>query len=177
MTRSSRVGGLAQPEPSRDDVGAHRILAASRDGCGEGRLIDRLGREAEVERLAVRLLHPVERVEQEPLELAGVARLRVGEAGRLDSDPRRRERLMRAALAGEGDPGRRAGEDETGARVGRVDDALERAHDERVVDGADRKEPFTLEVPGEAELPEQEDEVHLGDPHLDVLARAGRRAS
>ena len=78
---------------------------------------------------------------------------------------------MRAALPRERDPGRRADEDEARARVGRVDDALEGAHHERVVDGADRQEALPLVVPGQAELPEEQDEVHLGDAHLDVLAR------
>ena len=84
---------------------------------------------------------------------------------------------MGATLARERDPGRGAHEHEPGARVGRVDDALERPHHERVVDGAEREETLALVVPGEPELAEEQDEVHLGDPHLDVLARRGGRAT
>ena len=88
ITRSSRDAGLAQAEPARDDVGPHRLLAASSDARCEGLLVDRLGREAEVQRLAVRLLHSVEAVEEEPLELACEARLGVGQPRGLDPDPR-----------------------------------------------------------------------------------------
>ena len=77
---------------------------------------------------------------------------------------------MGAALAGERDSRRGAGEHEPRARVGRVDDSFQGPHHERVVEGADREQPLALEVPAEAELPEQQHQVHLGDPHLDVLA-------
>ena len=63
------------------------------------------------------------------------------------SDPGRRERLVRAALARERDPGRRAREDEARSRVGRVDDSLERPHHERVVERADREQALALVVP------------------------------
>ena len=108
--------GLAQPEPARDDVRAQPLLADSRDGLRERRLVDRLRREAQVQRLAVRLLHPRERIEQQPFELPRVARLGVCQPGRLDPDPGGDDRLVRAALARERDPRRRARRGRSGCR-------------------------------------------------------------
>ena len=166
------VGRLAQPEAARDDVATELLLAEPGGGAGEGCLVDRRGGEPQVERAAVRLLHAGQAVEQEPLELAGVGRLAVREPRRLEPDAGRIERLVRSALAPERDPGRCPAEHEARPRVDGVDDALERAHHERVVERPDRKQTLALEVPRQPELPEREHEVHLGDSHLDVLSGA-----
>ena len=75
---------------------------------------------------------------------------------------------MGAALAGEADPRRGPADDESRPRVGPVEERLEPTHHERVVQGADREERHALNLVGEAELAEQEEEVHLRDPQLDV---------
>ena len=79
-TRVAARAGLAQPEAAGEDVRANRLLPAPLAELGERGLVDRLRREAQVERLAVRLLHAAERVEEEPLELAPVRGLGVDDA-------------------------------------------------------------------------------------------------
>ena len=110
-------------------------------------------------------------VAQQPVDLGRIRRLGVGEAGKLEADRRRDRRLVRAALAREADPRRGAGDHEARAVVQRVDQGVEPAADERVVDRPDRHQQMARVLVGEAELREQQEEVHLADPELDVLAR------
>src|SRR5207249_3389632 len=152
---------LAQHETAGQHAGPDRLLAARRDELRERRLLDRLRREPQVERLAVRLLELREAVEEQPLELAGEARLRVDEPRELQSDPRRDRRLVRAALARERDARRRAGDDEPRAGVRRVEEPFEAPADERVVQCPDREERLSMDLRREAELAEQQEQVHL----------------
>ena len=52
----------------------------------------------------------------------------------------------------------------------RVDERVQAAQHERVVDRADRQQRLAGQVPGQAELAEQQEQVHLADAQLDVLA-------
>ena len=71
-------------------------------------------------------------------DLAPEDRLVVAQARQLDAERRRDGRLVGAALRGERHARRRADEDELRLDVERVDERVEAARDERVVDGADR---------------------------------------
>ena len=51
----------------------------------------------------------------------------------------------------------------------RVDERVQPAQHERVVDRADRQQRLAGQVPGQAELAEQQEQVHLADAQLDVL--------
>ncbi len=62
-----------------------------------------------------------------------------------------------------------AGHDEPRAGVDRVDEGVQAAQHERVVDGAHRQQRLIGQIPGQAELPEQQEQVHLADAELDVL--------
>src|SRR5258708_25486485 len=77
---------------------------------------------------------------------------------------------MRAAFGTERDARWRTGEDELTARIHAVDQRVEAAADERVVDGADGQQQLAVELVAEAELAEQHEQVHLADAQLDVLA-------
>ena len=65
--------------------------------------------------------------------------------------------------------GRGAGDDEPGTGVGAVEERVQAAQHERVVDGADRQQRLAGQVPGQAELAQQQEQVHLRDAQLDVL--------
>src|SRR5262249_51838774 len=81
-------------------------------------------------------------------------------------------RLVRAALWAERDPGRGGDEDRLTAGVHPERPLLERARDERVVDGADRKQRLAVPRPRRAGPREPAGGVALRDAQLDV---AGRR--
>ena len=104
--------GLAKAEAARDDIGAQPLGADEGYGRRERLLVDRLGREPQIERLTVGRLHPGQRIEQQPFELPRIAGLGVCETGSLDPDPGRRDRLMGTSFAGQRDPGRSADENE-----------------------------------------------------------------
>ncbi|MEO9177202.1 MAG: hypothetical protein ABI317_16935, partial [Gaiellales bacterium] len=67
------------------------------------------------------------------------------------------------------DARRGACDHEPRAVVERVDQRIEPAADERVVDRPDRHQQVTGVLVGEPELGEQQEEVHLADAELDVL--------
>src|SRR5215211_3892401 len=112
-------------------------------------------------------------MQQDPLEVLAERRLVCDAAGLLDPDRRRDDRLVRAALGSERDAARRADEYRLAAGVDAERPWLERAREERVVDRADRQQRLTGARPRRAELPEQADEVDLGDPELDVAPVVG----
>ena len=77
---------------------------------------------------------------------------------------------MRAAFAGERDAGRRRHQDEARILVAGVIERIEAARDERIVERADRQQPFAVDAVRQAERRQQDEQVHLGDAELDVLA-------
>src|SRR5215217_9479987 len=74
------------------------------------------------------------------------------------SPPLRRQRYARG----------RAGENHLGPAVKPVDESVEPAADEWIVDGADGDQVLAGQLVGETELPQRHEEVHLGDAELDV---------
>ena len=77
---------------------------------------------------------------------------------------------MRAAFGRERDAGRRAGKDEAGILVAGIVQRIEPARDEGIVERADGEQPLTEMRMGKARLSEQEEEVHLSDAKLEMLA-------
>jgi hypothetical protein len=77
---------------------------------------------------------------------------------------------MGAAFGGEAHAGRRRRHDEPRAGIERVQERVEPARDERVVEGAQREQRLAGEVVGDAECPQEQEEIVLGDAELDVLA-------
>ena len=71
------------------------------------------------------------------------------------------------------DARRRPDEDEPRLDVERVDERVQAARDERVVDRADRDQPLAEQLAGQPELAEPQEQVHLADAELDVLRPAG----
>ena len=81
---------------------------------------------------------------------------------------------MRSALGGERHAGRGPDKDEACSGVEAVDERIQRARHEGVVEGADREQRLAGELGRKAEMAERPEQVALGDPQLDVLA--ARRA-
>jgi hypothetical protein len=103
-------------------------------------------------------------------QLVGVGRLEVGEAGLAHADQRRADRLVGAALRGQRGARRGGDQEEARALVAGVDQRIEAAVDERVVERADRQQPRAEQVVGEAEGGQRGEQVVLGDAELEVLA-------
>ncbi len=88
-----------------------------------------------------------------------------------------RDRLMRAAFAGQRDAGRRRHQDEPCILVAGIVQRIEAARDERVVERADRQQPLAVDRMRQAQRRQQDEQVHLGDAELDVLAAWARTPS
>ena len=148
------------------------------------RLLHRPCREPEIDRAAGLVAEPVAL-----RSLALAVALDIGESegehgrelvdeGRLErrqpilrhADQRRPDRLMGAALGGERDARGRRDQDEAGVLVAGIVQRIEPARDERVVERADRQQPLAEERVRQAEGGERQEQVHLGDAELDVLA-------
>ena len=110
-----------------------------------------------------------EPLQEEPGDLAGEGRLVRHQVGHLDPEARGDDRLVGPALGREGDPGRAGDEDEARPRVGRVQQRVEAAGKEAVVEGPDGKERATRQLRSEAEHGQEHEERRLPDPQLDVL--------
>ena len=162
--------GPAQQVGAGDDLAAAPLPGRRVGRHGGERLVDGPGREPQVRRRAVRAAEPGQRRQQRPLDLDRERRLVGDAAGLLQPDRRRRDRLVRAALGRQRDPGRRADQDRLPARVDPERPRLQRALDERVVEHPDRQQRLPPPAPGGAQLAEQPDEVGLGDAQLQVLA-------
>ena len=103
-------------------------------------------------------------------ELVRVSGFEAQQLGLADADQRRRDRLVGAALGRLRDARRRCDQEKAGALVDRVDEGIQPARYERVVERADRDQALAEQRPGQAERREQQEQVVLGDPELDVLA-------
>ena len=93
------------------------------------------------------------------------------------ADQRRGDRLVRAAFRRQRHAGRRRGEDEAGVLVAGVVQGIEAALDERVVERADRQQALAEDRMRQAERRQHEEQVHLGDAELDMLALGRERPS
>ena len=87
-----------------------------------------------------------------------------------DADQRRRDRLMRAALRRQRDAGRRRRQHEARVLVAGIVHRIEAALDEGIVERADRQQPLAVDGMRQAQRREQDEQVHLGDAELHVLA-------
>ncbi len=170
--------GLAQPIGAVDDrlgeLGRHR----ARD------LLDRAGRQPQIDRAAGLVAQPValrrlagavaldvvEREGEDRRELIDEGGLERGEPVLRHADERRRDRLVCAALGCERDAGWRRHQDEASLLVTGVIEGIEPALDERIIERADRNQPLAVDDVREAERGEQDEQVHLGDAELDMLA-------
>ncbi len=182
--RVERAGGVDQPVRAGQHLPPQHRVAEPLAGRLERRLVDRPGGEPEVVGAVLLGLgrrgrrrwrdgppgrDPAERVAEQPVERHAVRRLDQRHLGQLEPDRRGDGRLVRAALRRQRDAGRRAGHDEPRPGVDGVDEGVQPAQHERVVDRADRQQRLAGQVAGEPELAEQQEQVHLADAELDVL--------
>ena len=77
---------------------------------------------------------------------------------------------MRAAFGRQRDAGRRRHQDEARVLVAGVVQRIEPARDERIVERADRQQPLAVDRMRQPERRQQDEQIHLGDAELDVLA-------
>ena len=77
---------------------------------------------------------------------------------------------MRAAFRSQRHTGWGSSDDESRARIGAIDKGIQTTANKRVIDGADGQQRLIRQVPRQAELTQQQKEVHLRDTQLNVLA-------
>ena len=82
------------------------------------------------------------------------------------------DRLVRAALGGQGQAGRGRDQDEPRILVEAVIERVEAALDERIVHGADRQQPRAEQRPRQPQRREQQKQIALGDAEFEMLAAA-----
>ena len=147
-------------------------------------LLDRPRREPQIDRAAGLVAQPValgrcavavlldvvERERHDRGKLVDERRLERRKPVLRHADQRLRDRLVRAALGRERDAGRRRDQDEARVLVAGVVQRIEAARDERIVQRADRQQPLAVDRMRQAERGQQDEQVHLGDAELDVLA-------
>jgi hypothetical protein len=102
--------------------------------------------------------------------LVGEGGLEIGQIGLAHADQWRVDRLVRAALRPEREPGRRADEQEARILVTAIIERIEPARDERIVDRADRQQPRAEQRRCQAERGQHQEEIILGDAQFDMLA-------
>src|SRR5690349_4394362 len=102
-------------------------------------------------------------------------RLVESDTRQLDSERRRDRALVRATLRAERDTGRGARKDHLRADVEAIDQGIETAADEWVVDRTDRNQVLAGQFVREPELAERHEEVHLRNAELDVLPARTRQ--
>ena len=136
-------------------------------------LFELAGGEPQPHRRAVGLLHVVEGVAQENGEFVDIGGLETRQPVRTHADEGGIDRLVLAALGRQRQAGGGGDQEETGVLVAGIDHRIEAAIDEGVIHGTDRQQPRTVQRVREAGGSEEEEQVLLGDPQLDVLA--GRR--
>ena len=112
--------------------------------------------------------------EQCPGDLLSESWLVGDQPGQLDTQRWRDRRLVGASFCAEADARRRAHQDEPRSAIQPVDQAVERAADERVIDRSDWNQGLAEELAGEAELAQPHEQVHLADTKLDMLASGTR---
>ena len=161
--------GLDEPVAAGQDVAAQRRVHGAR------RLIDGARGQPAIDGAALRLLEMAEAPEQDFGELVGEGGLERRQPRLAHREQRRAHRLVRAAFRRQGDAGRRARQQEAGVLVAGVVQRIEAARDEGVVDRAHREQAGAEELVRKPEGGQQEEEVVLGDPELDVLAVPAQR--
>ena len=139
----------------------------------ERSLVDRASRQSEVQALAIDRAESLKTVAQQPVERLRVRRFDERDPRKLHADGRGDRALVRSTLWRQGHARRRAGDDEASPVVEAVDQGIQAAAHERVVDGPDRKQMLPMELMAEAEGVQHQEQVHLADPQLDVLPVGG----
>src|SRR5207248_1830772 len=87
-----------------------------------------------------------------------------------EPDERRRDRLMRATLGRERDAGGGGHQDESRVLIAGIVERIEPALNEGIIKRADGDEPLAVDGMREPERGQQDEQVHLGDAELDMLA-------
>src|SRR5262249_5874102 len=147
-------------------------------------LLDRPGRKAQIDGAAGLVAQPVafrgfalgialdvvEGKREDRRELVDECRLEGGEPVLGEPNERGCDRLVRAAFGRQRDARRRRRQNEAGVLVAGVVERIEPALNERVVERADRDEALAVDRVREDERGEENEQIHLGDAELDVLA-------
>ena len=84
---------------------------------------------------------------------------------------------MRAAFRRQRDARRRRHQDETGILVTGIVQRIEPAGNERIVECADRQQPLAIDGMRQAQRRQQDEQIHLGNAELDMLAARARTPS
>ena len=146
--------GLAQPRAHR--IGQRLVDAA----CGEPQVRAEAGLPVEA---------AADALQQRPRRLDAERRFEGTQARQLDAQRGRHARLVRATLRRQRHARGRGHEDELRAHVQGVDEGVEAAGDERVIDRADGHQRLAQQLGRQARLAQPHEEVHLADAQLDVL--------
>ena len=182
------LGFLGQDAERLDHLGRHRTLVGERDARalrrGDDpmrardhrsgvehavRLRQRARGQAQPHRRAIGFLHVRQRVAQQDGEFIDMGGLETREPVGGHADQRCVDRLVLPALGRQGEAGGGGDQQEARVLVTGVDQRIEAAVDEWIVDRADRQDAragHRGRQPGGAE---EEKEVLLGDPQLDML--------
>src|SRR5216110_1882185 len=160
------AAGVDQAVAAPEDGGA--VLGARRR---RERLVHRLRRQSQVDALPRPVGEAAERVEENPLDLPREGRLEVGDRRQRDPHAGGDHGLVGASLGRQADAGWGRDHDELRAGVERMVERVKPARDEGIVERPDGEERRARQLAREPESAEQKEEVVLGDPELDVLAR------
>lgn len=169
--------GRLQPIATIDDALAEVRVAARR------RLFERPRRQPQIDgaarlvaqpgafvRLTVAIaLHIIERPVHDDGQFVEEGRLETRQPILADTDQRRGDRLVCAALRRQRDAGRRADDHEAGILVAGIVQRIETAADEGIINRADRQQALAEQRMGETGGSQQQEEVHLGNAEFDML--------
>ena len=134
------------------------------------RLRQASGRQAEIDRAALVLLHVVQAMAHQHRELVDIGGLVGEQAGLAHADQRRVDALMRAAFRRQRHARGRRHDHEARILVAGVVQRIEAAGDERIVERADRQQARAEQLVAEPQRRELDEQVVLGDAELDMLA-------
>ncbi|KTT87813.1 hypothetical protein NS44R_15160, partial [Mammaliicoccus sciuri] len=130
------------------------------------------GRESQVNRttLGALALHVAEAPAHDHGKFIDEGRIERGESVLPDSDQGSLDRLVRAAFRRQRDAGRRRRHHEARILIAGIVQRIEAAPEEGIVQRADRQQPRTVDLVRQAERREHDEQIHLGDTELEVLA-------
>ena len=138
-----------------------------------GRLFETARGQAQPHRGSIWLLHVVEGMAQQDREFIRVRRFETREPVGRHADQRRVHRLVLPALGRQGQAGGRAHQQEARILVAGIDQRIEAAVDEGVVDRADGQQARAIEPVRQPEAGQHQEQVLLGDAEFHVLPVRG----